>query len=84
MPAFRTRRALEGVTVAAHERLARLSREAQLRTDYMHDALIVAEHVEQSDAVLAATAVSSASNCPLASLSSIGKLAVLAGGPNGP
>ena len=44
-----------GVAVAANDCLPGL-RETQFRADHVHDALVVAEHVEQRDAGFAATA----------------------------
>src|SRR5260370_42414804 len=45
-----------GVAIAAHNRLPRL-RNAQLGTNHVHNALIVAEHVEKSDPRLATIAL---------------------------
>ena len=44
------------VAIAAHNCLARL-RDAEFRADHVHDALVMAEHVEQRDAELAAIAL---------------------------
>src|SRR5260370_27657946 len=45
-----------GVAIAAHNSLPRL-RDAQLGTNHVHNALVVAEHVEKSDPRLAAIAL---------------------------